>query len=410
MYYIWQKYYIIINNILFKCMYTFVIYNHMKCEIAFKRANFRLNHIFPYRIQWLCQPDGLRLLRRPDTHLGTNRPADTFHPGSALLRVGACHYRHGDQQVGRTLIKIKKLHFLISLYDGWVTRLWLTAICQSFIWQHRCSTFVSLQLDLSSSFETVLEAWFWIRRSLTPTLLEWRFSHPSSTVRLLINSYLVCQCGLVRTTMRNTTGSLRTLFVLPCCRCGRQSGGGTSQSNLHLPAHECPAHSRAKPNPTEMPYSLELILWVRWVKRNGTPISPIISKDVVSKYWWKRICLYCVLIHLVMLLQQCIQRHYFNSLSRQVSTHVLPECFSSWSLLVIWSSCTPLTQCRVDTPLSPTSSLHFTWPLLCFRYTWASIPLYKEIWGLKGKFCGVLGDSYEEMFGSCFTVKAEGNN
>lgn len=187
-------------------MYTFVIYKHMECEIALNLANFQLNYIYPYRIQWLRQPDGLCLLCRPDTHLGTNRPADTFHPGSALLRVGACHYRHGDQQVGRKLIKIKKLYLLIPLYDGWVTHLWLTAICQSFIWHHRCSTFVSLKWDLSSPFKTVLEASFWIRRYLTPTLLEWRFSHPSSMVRLLNNSFLTCQCGLVRTTVRNTMG------------------------------------------------------------------------------------------------------------------------------------------------------------------------------------------------------------
>lgn len=99
---------------------------------------------FPYRIQQLCQPNGLCLLRRPDTHLGTYRPADTFHPGSAVLRLGACHYSHGDQQVGRTPINRKMLHFL---YDGWITHMRLTAVCQSFTWHHRCGIFVSLKLD-----------------------------------------------------------------------------------------------------------------------------------------------------------------------------------------------------------------------------------------------------------------------
>lgn len=223
-------------------------------------------YFFPYRIQQLCQPNGLCLLRRPDTHLGTYRPADSFHPGSAVLRLGACHYSHGDQQVGRTLIN-RKMHFLIPLNDGWITHVRLTAVCQSFTWHHRCGVFVSLKLDLTS-FETVLEASFWIRQYLTPTLLEWQFSLPSSMVRLLISLYLMIQCFrwlcLLALTMTHQR-SLHTLFVLPCCRCGRQSGGGSSQSNLHLPAHERLAHSRAEHSPTEMSHSLELVLWLRWV-------------------------------------------------------------------------------------------------------------------------------------------------
>ncbi len=123
---------------------------------------------------------------------------------------------------------------------------------------------------------------------------------------------------------------------------------------------------------------------------------PILRISLIRNFGWKNTVMTSVNLHWLAL----------HLLSHQRSTHVLPECSSSWSLRVIWSSSTPLTLCRVDTPLSPLSSLHFIWPQLCFRYTWASSSHYKEMVQMfscaSGLHEGSLSESCEKKkSGSC---------